>query len=180
MLRFIGIAPPDPLRQHIIHVQRQLADTRTRKALQPHITLIPPPQIDSRLLTDIEPAIEQAARMTEPFDVTFASLEWLSQSTLVLKVDNDGSIRTLIDALVAGSPHIQPHSRPFIPHMTILQSARQAYFSADERRSLRQRSLSLLGELPSFKTQSLTVWRHVAPRHYTRERDYPLGTRPAR
>jgi 2'-5' RNA ligase len=121
---------PDPVRTEVDVLRRAFGDT-TLARIAPHVTLVPPVNVDADDVPAAIAAVDAAVRGDQPFDVTLGPPETFLPVTpvLYLHVGGDDARAELggqrARAFVA--PLARPVGRDFVPHVTLGRAKHAPY-----------------------------------------------------
>lgn len=159
----VALLLPPPVASEVDGLRRALGDPSLGR-IPPHLTLVPPVNVAGGRLGDALGVLRRAAAETAPFVVELGPpATFLPDNPVVyLDVGGDaGAVRALRDR-VSQAPLERATSWPFVPHVTVADSARPDATEAalvalgDYRAEVRFERLHLLREGPG------RVWEPIA------------------
>ena len=140
-------------------MRRLLGDARTA-VIGPHITLVPPVNVDDALVPDAWQVVRSAATAASPFSLTLGPVASFAPATPTVHLAVDGAPADL-DRLVAlrsalfTGPLSRPDRRPYVPHVTLCRSAPQDRIDGA--------LAALTGGLGPWPVDRVSLLEHVAP-----------------
>jgi 2'-5' RNA ligase len=117
MKYFIGIVPPEHIREKLTQIQQQFGDNR----LEPHITVRPPVSpVNEEDWLDV---ISSAASRIDPFAIELSGIDRFGTRVLYVRV-HAPAITDLYDLLIPQLKEFEPHTiqekqESFHPHLTL-------------------------------------------------------------
>lgn len=177
MYFFIGVTPPEDIRQRILHLQTAF---HCRLIAEPHITI----KTQSGLTADrawLKP-VENLLRQQTPFHVTLTGLltvpKWFWDEALLLGVQSPGINKIHDDLLRLINPsaelrHKYFEDRPYVPHLTLAD--RSYGVSREALHAIEARAKQELIDLPPFDVTFARIYEQAHPDEpYTKLLDIPF------
>jgi 2'-5' RNA ligase len=164
---YIGLQLPMELRARIVEVQAQLFNPElVVPALEPHITLLPPPALARVSPEELTPKCIQTAQPFWPLPVGLTTIGTQDGRSILIMVESRqlAELRTQLLALIPA--HASVH-RLFRPHVTLAQAVRGKKLPASLLEAYEHELAELLPH--SFDASQLTLFRWEGPRRYVAE-----------
>jgi 2'-5' RNA ligase len=163
---YIGLSLPSPLRELITTAQTEQFDPFTViPPLEPHITLLPPPDVEHIPPSALAPDIKKLAAPYLPLEITLVRIETFGGRTVAIQVYSP-EIHALHHALnqLLAAKISRSRVRPFHPHITLNQAIRGQKLPEN----LVQKYTSKLGPLlpTDCRIDHLTLYHWQKPRIY--------------
>jgi 2'-5' RNA ligase/N-acetylglutamate synthase-like GNAT family acetyltransferase len=117
----VALMVPSPWREEINGLRRALGADLER--IEPHLTLIPPVNVNIDQLDDALAVLGRACSMTHPFTVTLGPVTSFLPDTPVVKLDVDGEQAAGLAQfrnVIMKAPLEREVTRPFVPHVTLM------------------------------------------------------------
>jgi|SRR5215207_8933004 len=170
MRRTIGVAIgiPEPwgnqLVQHRIKAGDPLAES-----VPPHVTLLPPTEIDSADLPVIEEHLRTVAAKHRPFDLHLRGTGTFRPVTDVVFVVVARGISEceMLETDVRGGPLVRELHFPYHPHVTVAHDVPAAQLDAAYER--------LAGFDAQFRAWGFTLFEHGTDGHWRPQQDFPFA-----
>lgn len=130
----VALVPPDGLSEQL-RALRALTGGPSEERIAPHVTLIPPFNVDARLHPEVRAVLRAAATATEPIELSLGPAGSFAPTNATLHLAVGGA-REAIEALAALRARVRtgPMSRPdrhgFVPHLTLRRRAPEAMTGA--------------------------------------------------
>ncbi|MEX0767400.1 MAG: 2'-5' RNA ligase family protein [Microthrixaceae bacterium] len=116
----VALLPPSAISEQIQGLRALLRDPRIAD-LPPHLTLIPPVNLQNDDLQDLQEALRLTASQTAPFALGLGPVASFTPATPTLHLSVTGQVEALLsfrDQLRVG-PVNRPDTWPFTPHVTL-------------------------------------------------------------
>lgn len=167
----VVVVVPGAIGHEVDGLRRALGDGALAR-IPPHITLVPPVNVNASSLGDALALVRRAAGGAEPLQLELGPVTtfWPATPVLYLAVGGDlAGLDRLRDAVFA-APLARPLTRPFVPHVTLARGLPP------------DRLIGLSAELDAYRTtitaERVHVLREAEGRRWEPIADAPLG-RPA-
>lgn len=169
---FVALLPDPPLWSVLDSYRRSLGVSEPFR-IPPHVTLVPPVNVASGDLEDVDRILSEAAATVEPIDLELREAATFAPSPPSVQLTVHGdlvALGTLRSALIRGTLD-RPGRNPFVPHVTLVPSTEQPQIDAALQ--------ALDGTLLPWRVRSVHVLeRHHDPGRWVTVAELPLG-RPA-
>jgi 2'-5' RNA ligase len=170
VLRTIGVAIgiPEPwgseLRQHRAEAGDPLANS-----VPPHVTLVPPTEIDGDNLAAVEEHLRAIAARHRPFDLHLRGAGTFRPVTDVVFVVVASGISEceMLERDVRSGPLVRELHFPYHPHVTIAHDVPPAQLDAAYER--------MSAFTARFRVWGFTLFEHGADGHWRPQRDFPFA-----
>jgi 2'-5' RNA ligase len=164
---YIGISLPPELSTCLSGIQQALFDPSVAiPPLEPHITLLPPPAVQTIAPDILAARVREAAQPFLPLAITLTDVVTFDRHAVVLSVVSP-QIRELQRILATLVPANTDEKRPFHPHITLSQAIRGKKLPSELIDAYRH---ELSASLPLAATvDHLTLFRWLRPRVYAAE-----------
>ncbi len=155
----VALVCPPRLARGVDDLRRMLGDTRT-EVIGPHVTLVPPVNVDAAAVADAWAVVRAAATAARPFELVLGPAATFAPATPTVHLAVDGGAQDL-EQLVAlrgslfAGPLSRPDRRPYVPHVTLRRSAEPAQVDGALG--------SLTGRLGPWQVDRVALLEHVAP-----------------
>jgi 2'-5' RNA ligase len=124
---FIALLPPDFIQDQVRQIQYDFKARYSSKAAlkaPPHITLIPPFELSSDRIEQLQIELEKFAKTRSPFTINLSGFAAFPPLVIYLNVAPNTVLPDLYTNIAATLANtldiIDPYaSRPFVPHMTV-------------------------------------------------------------
>jgi 2'-5' RNA ligase len=166
---YIGLQLPPHVREGIAKLQKELFDPiESIEPLEPHITLLPPPAVETIPPADLCMHAKAAAQHTWPLQISLDEVITFQEHAVALRADGGDEIHALQQRLVELLPfetEVQYFPNPhFTPHVTLVQAIRGKTLPS---RLIQEYGERLAAELPiNFTVDHLTLFEWTGPRQY--------------
>ena len=155
----VALVCPPRLARGVDDLRRMLGDTRT-EVIGPHVTLVPPVNVDAAAVPDAWAVVRAAATDARPFELVLGPATTFAPATPTAHLAVGGGAADL-DQLAAlrGSlfdgPLSRPDHRPYVPHVTLRRAAEPAQIDGA--------TAALVGRLGPWQVDRVALLEHVAP-----------------
>jgi len=168
---YIGLSLPRGISQQITAIQQELFDGRfVIEPLEPHITLLPPPAVETINPDKLATLARDAAAPFWPLQLTCSHIEHFGAKAVAVGVTSPAihQLQEVLSRLLP--PDAQPAYFPnpqFTPHITLAQSVRGHTLPAELVSAYKQAVTPLLST--TVTAHHLTLYRWLRPRTYHAE-----------
>ncbi|MFM7064596.1 MAG: 2'-5' RNA ligase family protein [Actinomycetes bacterium] len=155
----VALVCPPWLARGVDDLRRALGDTRT-EVIGPHVTLVPPVNVDAAAVADAWEVVRAAATAARPFELVLGPAATFAPATPTVHLAVDAGAQDLAqlvalrDALCSG-PLSRPDHRPYVPHVTLRRAAPQEQIDGA--------LVSLTGRFGPWHADRVHLLEHVAP-----------------
>ena len=171
----VALVCPPRLARGVDDLRRALGDTRM-DVIGPHITLVPPVNVDTDDVAAAWAVVRAVATAARPFSLTLGPAGSFAPSTPTVHLGVAGASPTDFERLVAlrGSlfdgPLARPDHRPYVPHVTLRRSVPD-----DEVRT--GALAALTGTFGPWEVDRVALLEHVQPGAPADGVERPAGSR---
>lgn len=164
---FIGIALPPDLDKIIGALKWQLHDgnKHTLKPVIPHVTLLNPPSLQGILPSQLVPRIHEVVARYLPITITLTNIGFFGPRVCYIEAESFSlhSMQPQLVRLLPPEAQAIHYKRPFLPHVTLVQTYEPATLS---QTAIVDQINTVLSLPLTFTVDSVSHFTRIKPRVY--------------